>query len=166
MVKPRIEIVLQPGEFHFGDRSTRIRTLLGSCVAITLWHPKLLIGGMCHFLLPSRPLIPRFCDGRYGEEAMALLIAAIASHGTKPREYEAKLFGGGNMFPGKGKADAFDVGTRNAQIATQMLARHGIVPKATSLGQSGYRNVYFDVGTGNVWVRHVTELLQEVGRTA
>jgi len=166
MVKPRTEIVLQPGEFHFGDRNTRIRTLLGSCVAITLWHPKLLVGGMCHFLLPSRPLIPRSCDGRYGEEAMALLIAAIASHGTKPREYEAKLFGGGNMFPGKGKADAFDVGTRNADIAMQMLARHGIVPKATSLGQAGYRNVYFDVGTGNVWVRHVTELLQEVRRTA
>ena len=99
-------------------------------------------------------------------ELNPLLIEAIASHGTKPREYEAKLFGGGNMFPGKGKADAFDVGTRNADIAMQMLARHGIVPKATSLGQYGYRNVYFDVGTGNVWVRHVTELLQEVRRTA
>jgi hypothetical protein len=47
-----IDIFLQPGEFYFGDHETRIRTLLGSCVAITMWHPRLRIGGMCHYLLP------------------------------------------------------------------------------------------------------------------
>ena len=48
MKKPAdaIEIFLHPGEFYFGDRHTRIRTLLGSCVSIILWHPRLLIGGM------------------------------------------------------------------------------------------------------------------------
>ena len=49
-----IEIFLQPGDFYFGDKDTRIRTILGSCVSITLWHPTRLIGGMCHFLLPFR----------------------------------------------------------------------------------------------------------------
>ena len=48
------EIFLQPGEFYFGDAATRIRTLLGSCVAITLWHPARMIGGMCHYMLPNR----------------------------------------------------------------------------------------------------------------
>ena len=50
-----LEIFLQPGEFYFGEGKTRIRTLLGSCVAITLWHPRLHIGGMSHYMLPSRP---------------------------------------------------------------------------------------------------------------
>jgi Chemotaxis protein; stimulates methylation of MCP proteins len=49
-----MEIFLQPGDWYFGDRDTRIRTLLGSCIAITIWHPRLLVGGMCHFLLPGR----------------------------------------------------------------------------------------------------------------
>jgi len=41
-----IEIALQAGELHFGNRNTRIRTLLGSCISITAWHPQLPIGGM------------------------------------------------------------------------------------------------------------------------
>ena len=50
MKKPQsvIEIFLQPGELWFGDEQTRIRTILGSCVAVTLWHPGRRIGGMCH----------------------------------------------------------------------------------------------------------------------
>src|SRR5262245_20243998 len=47
-----LEIFLQAGEFYFGGEKTRIRTLLGSCVAITVWHPKLRIGGMSHYMLP------------------------------------------------------------------------------------------------------------------
>jgi len=47
-----VEVVLGPGDLYFGDRRTRIRTLLGSCVAVTLWHPKAQIGGMCHYMMP------------------------------------------------------------------------------------------------------------------
>ena len=60
-----IEIFLQPGDFYFGDRDTRIRTLLGSCVSITMWHPRLHVGGMCHFMLPERGLAAvRHCGGQ------------------------------------------------------------------------------------------------------
>ncbi|OXS16719.1 chemotaxis protein CheD [Zobellella denitrificans] len=34
------EVLLQPGQFHFGGPATRVRTLLGSCVAMVLWHPR------------------------------------------------------------------------------------------------------------------------------
>ena len=67
------EVFLQPGGFYFGGGRTRISTLLGSCISITLWHPARRIGGMCHFMLPTRgqpagaPL-----DGRYADEALAL----------------------------------------------------------------------------------------------
>ncbi len=50
-----IDVFLQPGDVYFGDRHTRLRTILGSCVSITLWHPQRLLGGMCHFILPARP---------------------------------------------------------------------------------------------------------------
>ncbi|WP_416638624.1 hypothetical protein [Pseudomonas sp. OHS18] len=33
------EVYLQPGGYHFGGPYTRVRTLLGSCVSIVLWHP-------------------------------------------------------------------------------------------------------------------------------
>ena len=89
-----LEIFLQPGELWFGDEQTRIRTVLGSCVATVLWHPQRRIGGMCHFMLPERPR-PRTAgqplDGRYGDEAMELLLREIRRAGTVPADYQAKL---------------------------------------------------------------------------
>ena len=49
-----LEIFLQPGEFYWSDAFTRIRTVLGSCVALCVWHPKKNIGGMCHYILATR----------------------------------------------------------------------------------------------------------------
>lgn len=40
------ETVLAPGDVVFETRPVRLRTLLGSCVAITFWHPHRRIGGM------------------------------------------------------------------------------------------------------------------------
>jgi len=51
---PAHEIVLHPGDWWFGGGDTRARTVLGSCIAITLWHPQLRVGGMCHYMLPQR----------------------------------------------------------------------------------------------------------------
>jgi chemotaxis protein CheD len=156
----QIEVVLQPGEFYFGDRHTRIRTLLGSCVAITLWHPRRLIGGMCHFMLPTRGGIPQHThphDGHYGDEAMVLLLEKIAACGTQLQEYEAKVFGGGNMFAEASKARLLDVGERNIESAHRLLGHHRVQAGASCVGKNGYRNVLFDIATGYVWVRHVSE---------
>ena len=40
-------VLLGAGDFYFGSGHTRVSTLLGSCVSITLWHPRRRIGGMC-----------------------------------------------------------------------------------------------------------------------
>lgn len=160
MSSGQTEVVLQPGEWHFGDRHTRIRTLLGSCVAITLWHPRQLIGGMCHFMRPSRggvPRDPRMRSGHYGDEAMALLLEAIRARGTQLQEYQAKLFGGGRMFADGETACAVDVGERNIESAHRLLDQHGVRADASSVGMNGFRNVSFDIATGLVWVRHRSE---------
>jgi hypothetical protein len=95
-----MEIFLQPGDWYFGDKDTRIRTLLGSCIAITIWHPRLRVGGMCHFLLPGRGVCTPSVglDGRYGDEAIAALMQELWRQRTHPGEYVCKIFGGGNMF--------------------------------------------------------------------
>ena len=94
-----IDIFLQPGDFYFGGRDTRIRTLLGSCIAIVMWHPKLLIGGMCHYMLSSRnDKMISHLDGRYGDEAIMMFCREALRHTTNPADYVVKIFGGGNMF--------------------------------------------------------------------
>ena len=161
-----IEIFLQPGDFYFGDVDTRIRTILGSCVSITMWHPVRLIGGMCHYLLPTRTKKPGApLDGRYADEAMQMFLKEIRAARTHPAEYRVKVFGGGNMFPkirdelagrpGKKHFD-LDVAGKNALFARSLITSNGFRIEAEDLGGDGHRQLIFDIWSGHAWVRKPT----------
>ena len=154
-----LEIFLQPGEFYFGDGLTRIRTLLGSCVAVVLWQPKLRIGGMCHFMLPHRsrgngrkqPL-----DGRYAEEAMQMFMDELRRTATSPGQYRARLVGGGRMFEQPcNLSGAIDICTRNMEAARELIVHHGFALHSQDMGGHGHRNVIFDLWSGDVWLKRV-----------
>lgn len=161
-----IEIFLQPGDFYFGDSSTRIRTLLGSCVALTMWHPVRRVGAMSHVMVPNRDVdkIDEL-DGRYGDEAMLMFFRDAARHGTDPKDYQLKLFGGGNMFPNLPKSDALQVGLRNVARVRRVLEFHGMKVHSEHTGGSGHRTVMFDIWSGDVWLKH-QPLEQGGGRKA
>ncbi|MBW4047224.1 MAG: chemotaxis protein CheD [Proteobacteria bacterium] len=158
-----IELFLQPGEVYFGERCTRIRTLLGSCVAISIWNASRCIGGLCHFMLPSRSHHGHrghgpgdVLDGRYGDEAMLMFLRNIRAAGARPEEFEAKLFGGGRMFEashGPNRHDVLDVSTKNVQMARTLVRRHGLKLKAEHLGGSGHRNLVFEVWSGHAYLK-------------
>ena len=155
-----LEIFLQPGDLYFGDRDTRIRTVLGSCVSFTFWHPKLLAGGMCHYMLPSRTherrgVPAQGLDGRYADEAVALLAQQIDAAGISHREYQVKMFGGGNMFPGRSNEES-NIGLKNVETARNIVVKHGFNCVAEHLGGYGHRNLIFDVWDGQVWVKHAS----------
>jgi chemotaxis protein CheD len=152
-----MEIFLQPGELFVGDAGFKIRTILGSCVSITLWHPGKRIGGMSHFLLASRGTISRGqdLDGRYGDEALQSLIQQLDSYGVSHRQCQAKVFGGGNMFPDHCHAGAINVGQRNGEAARAMLLAKNIPIMSESLFGVGHRQIVFDVSNGDVWSKQI-----------
>ncbi|WP_242873879.1 chemotaxis protein CheD [Pseudacidovorax intermedius] len=154
-----MDIFLQPGEWFVGDATLRLRTMLGSCVAITLWHPKRQVGAMCHFLLGERRRIARGgeeLDGRYGDEALALMVQGLKRERVPAAECEAKIFGGGNMFPSRtAKGGAHPIGMQNGHAAREMLAGMGIPVRREHLFGEGHRQVIFDIASGSVWVRQI-----------
>lgn len=155
-----LDVFLQPGEFYFGDRETCIRTLLGSCVAITMWHPRLRLGGMCHFMLPKRTgTRSETPDGRYADEALQLFQREIRTAGTRVADYQVKLFGGGDMFQHSasctGRGDCRSVACKNVAAARALLRQTGFNEiSAEHVGRHGHRNVIFEVWSGDIWVRH------------
>ena len=152
----RIDVVLAPGELRFGGSRLLLRTLLGSCVSVTVWHPHRRIGGMCHYLLPSRgPGDPGggVPDGRYADEALQLMLRIISGRGTAPQEYQVKAFGGGVQFASPGGPPGPGVPERNVEAALALFPVHGLTPTVTDLGGTGPRTIVLDVATGDVWVR-------------
>jgi len=155
-------IVLLPGEHFAGDERFRVKTLLGSCVSIVLWQPQRRLGAMSHFVLAGGPSSPDRClSGRYGNEALALMLDDLRGLGVQPPDCVAKVFGGGAMFePGTGLAD---VGRQNGEAARTLLKRHGIPIVSESLFGDGHRQIIFSIRSGEVWMHHVT---QAAGRPA
>ncbi len=146
-----LEVYLNPGDWHFGDEDTRIKTLLGSCVSFTLWHPARKIGGMCHYMLPERgtkaPAGQR--DGRYANEALSLLVDEIEKERTRPKDYVAKVFGGGSML----ENSTISVSDRNVDAARRLIKHYGFRMEGECLGGVGHRNVVFDIWSGEVWLK-------------
>lgn len=152
------EVYLLPGEYFVGDARYRIRTVLGSCVSITLWHRRLRVGAMSHFLLSEREAgtdgdPPAGLSGRYGKDAMELMVAQLKERRVPIRECEAKVFGGGTMFPAIESGRETGIGHRNGVAAEKLLSEYGIPVVSESLFGTGHRHILFDVATGDVWVR-------------
>jgi chemotaxis protein CheD len=151
-----IDVFLLPGQHFVGDARHRIRTLLGSCVSITLWHPVARVGAMSHFLLTMGDKESKDMgqlNGRYCEGALELMLADLEQAGIDPAECQAKVFGGGMMFPGIERSDSLGIGRRNGETAERLLEQHKIPVVSESLFGVGHRHIIFNVRTGDVWVR-------------
>jgi chemotaxis protein CheD len=161
-----IDVFLQPGEYFVGHAVYRIRTVLGSCVSMTLWSPLQGIGAMSHFMLASRgPAVGGVrlgLDAKYGDESLTLMLEELGRMKVQASDCQAKIFGGGDMFPGHKTSGALAVGRRNGEAARSLLRAHGIELISESLFGEGHRQIVFDVGSGHVWSRQLrpnTELV-------
>ncbi len=151
--RTRGNVYLLPGQWYVGQKGELVRTLLGSCVGITLWHPVRKIGGMCHFLLPERlRTSSTVLDGRYGDEAVDLLVREIQKTGVKPEEFEAQLYGGADTMPEESNVK-FNVGERNVEKAWALIDQHRFQLMSVDVGGTDPRSISLDLITGAVALR-------------
>jgi chemotaxis protein CheD len=111
---------------------------------------------MCHFLLPSRNGPgDGGLDGRYGEEVIDIMSEELKILRVNPTQCVAKIFGGGDMFPGQSRSDARNVGLKNGEAARAVLIAHRIPVVSESLFGVGHRQIIFDISSGDVWSRQI-----------
>lgn len=126
------------------DESAVLTTVLGSCIAVCMFDTVRKIGGMNHFLLPSR-------DGaegenvRYGAYAMELLINGLLKKGADRSRLQAKMFGGASMM-----GNLRDIGGSNAAFAKQFLDMEEIPCVSESTGGTSARRIRFWATSGRV----------------
>jgi len=146
----RLALNINPGGWAV-DTERPISTLLGSCVAVCMFDPKLRMGGMNHFLLPSKK------KGEHddadvvlaGDFAMEVLINAMLGKGAAKSRLVAKAFGGGNIVSSIQMA----IGDRNAVFAQEWLERESIPLIASDFGGPWSRKVLCVPGTGDAFCR-------------
>ena len=160
----REDVFLRPGEYFVGDARHPIRSMLGSCVTVTLWCDQPRVAAMSHFLRASRHvgesdiddvrgLDLGKLDARYGDEALHLMLHELERRSVVALRCKAKSFGGGNMFRARNPQAQDAIGRRNGEVARALLQARGSEVVSESPYGDGHRQIACDVGTRDVWAR-------------
>ena len=156
----RYVVKLLPGEYYVGNGDEMIVTVLGSCIAACIYERVLSIGGMNHFMLPSRKFPTRDHDdsvtnynslaSRYGNVAMERLINEIIKKGGKRCNLEVKIFGGARI-----TNSSTDIGAGNIAFVREYLELEGITVVNEDVGGSLPRKVFYIPSSNDVFVKKI-----------
>ena len=116
------KVFLLPGEYMVSKQPHIISTLLGSCVAVCLYHPQHHFGGMNHYMLTKGANSER--SGKYGDYAIQVLLQFMERACGSLAGVEGMIFGGANVVGTIGSGE--QIGDRNIALAREMLKKHGI----------------------------------------
>ncbi len=143
---------ISPGGWSV-DSNGAMGTILGSCVSVCLYDRQLNLGGMNHFLLPSRGSGQNDDEDIIlaGDFAMEVLVNALLGKGAKKARLVAKAFGGGAIVG----AIRMPIGERNAAFARHWLDQEGIPLVASDLGGAWARKVVCVPATGEAFCRRI-----------
>ena len=158
---------LLPGDLFVSEAPARVKTVVGSCLAIMIRVPRLGLAAIAHCLLPEARL-PAACLTRqealrYVDTTLEIMLQKMTAHGARFDELEVKLFGGADSMGISG----YRVGGRNLEVAETVLAAHGLPIAASGVGGTQGRSIEFHTESGDVFVRklpsqggsHISEFL-------
>ncbi len=153
-------LYLKPGEMVVRTEPARITTVLGSCIALTMFAPRLRAGAICHALLPVCKELDR-CRERCGTPykyvncVVPEMVRGLQRYGAAAREIEVKLFGGADMFGPVRRDGYLSVGRQNIQAALQAVERFDLRIRLSDVGNSHGRKIHFFPHTGEVWMKRL-----------
>jgi chemotaxis protein CheD len=149
-----IRLNIHPGEWYFGNEYESLYTVLGSCVALSVWHPTLKIGGLCHYLLPAQPGNQNSLElqrgegaGRYGKTVLVLMKQAMERYAALG-DYQLGLFGGCDTLLN------YDIGKQNILYAQRWLQDHNLTVTHTDVGGTGSRTLMLNMFSGELTLKH------------
>jgi chemotaxis protein CheD len=147
---------LRPGELLITQEPQWIITLLGSCVAVTMFSARCRVAAICHAMLPrhrerERPAASHSQRFRYLSHAIPAMVEPFARLHLPPEEVEVKVFGGGNVIDlGGDPPEDHLIGSTNIAMARELLAAARFRIKAQSVGGSRGCKILFNTHTGEV----------------
>jgi chemotaxis protein CheD len=150
-------VYLHPGEICVSREPRKVITVLGSCVSITIFSPRLGAGAICHGTLP-RCRSRKECRGlcieafKFMDCAIFYMLGRFTEFGIARNEMEVKIFGGADTLASK---SSNSIGSQNIKITLDILGREKLRVKAADVGDSFGRKLIFFTHTGEVYLKRL-----------
>jgi chemotaxis protein CheD len=155
-------IYLKSEEMAFCASPTVVNTVLGSCVSITMHHPRSGLGAICHAFMPQCPQ-KRTCRQEdrasclkkytYVDCVIPRMMNRFRQYGYNLAELEIKVFGGANS--NRDESVATGVGHLNILEAMKVIDSQSLWPKAADVGGRQGRKIRFFSHTGEVLLKRL-----------
>ena len=149
------KIYLKPGELVVTGEPVMITTVLGSCISVTMFHPKTGTAAICHGMLPNG-------DGsdnlKYVDTSFRYMMRYFYQLKIARKEIQVKIFGGADMFSSSSQSVRnLTVGWQNISAANRCLKEYGLIPKASDVGGKKGRKLIFKTDTGIVYIKKLSD---------
>jgi len=136
------------GQSVAASEPTRLTTILGSCIAVTMYSPHHRRGMLSHVVLPHSSGDTNH-PAKFADTAVPHMLSTLKDQGVKTGNLVAKIAGGACMF-GDGKF--MQIGDSNVQATLKALGEAGIRVVGQDVGGTLGRRVSFDLTTGSVTI--------------
>ncbi|MDD2733522.1 MAG: chemotaxis protein CheD [Desulfuromonadaceae bacterium] len=146
-------IYLKPGEVMITRTPMLISTVLGSCVAVTIFSASRGFGAICHAMLPENT--GRDNDFRYVDTALRHIHNKILEYGIGS-DLVVKLFGGAQVLDVRANDPSrLTIGDQNVSKAEEELKSLGFSVTARDTGGLLGRKLFFCTRSGDVYMRQM-----------
>ena len=146
-------IYLKPGEVLVARSPILVSTVLGSCVAVTMFSASSGFSAICHAMLPEN--IGKINDLRYVDTALQYMYDKIVDYDVRS-DLVIKLFGGGNVLAvGDNESMKLTIGEQNVLKAEEVLTSLGLNISARDTGGIRGRKLFFCTRSGDIYVRRM-----------
>ncbi|HVN95005.1 MAG TPA: chemotaxis protein CheD [Syntrophorhabdaceae bacterium] len=149
-----MNIYLKPGEIYISDKPVIVSTILGSCIALTIFNKRLKVGGICHAQLPTNPSSDVENTFRYVDSSIFYMIRKFEMMGITKDEMVVKLMGGADVLD-PARANRSTVGQKNVETALNVIKSHQLILAASHVGGELGRKIHFDTDTGEVLLKRI-----------
>jgi chemotaxis protein CheD len=149
-----MNIFMKPGEIYVSEEPAVVSTILGSCIAVTIFSERLKIGGICHALLPKSPSTNGHDRFRYVDSAICYMLNRFEIMGVKKDEMEVKLLGGADILEHI-DGNTTSVGQKNIEAALGIMKGKNIKLSTSDVGGKLGRKIRFYTNTGQVLLKRI-----------
>lgn len=135
---------------------------LGSCVAVAVYDPVAMVGGLLHYMLPDSTLNKAKameCPAMFADTGIPLLYKTCYSLGAEKRRMIVKIIGGANIL---NDGDYFRIGQKNITAARRILWKNNVIITSEDTGLHHNRTVWLRVNDGICLVRSLGGVMKEI----
>lgn len=162
------KIALGVGAVHVATKPNLVWTVLGSCVSVILFVPRMKVSAICHAQLPkpgksgeqcneecAHPCFRNRSDAnslRYVTCCVEYMFKALDRLQVRKNGIAASVIGGASLL---GTDLKRSVGNQNVELARQILESHGIAVAYDHTGGTHGRTLTYTTDTGQIKVHVV-----------